>query len=739
MAGPYVYRIHPAIGIGRVGNSEEFFIGPESAAGLPQWDQPGSGGLPIDPGTGLPIRTDLNGKNLRDASGKLKRQASRFRIYRYPASGPGGYPSGQGVEVTIGSSIDGRTVTDIVWTVHVANKKANTYVLLEISEKVGQTLDGIQSYEGKLPPLRNPTYPNLYRRGERQQDPNQPRRLTDLQIDPGPRAIRGRNGKVTFAKGTTPSYGSGASIVPLPNYPVSFPSDRLPVYKPTGQDITTLGELRTDAAGRLLVAGGYGLAISRLQADGQPFPLGPNSAHPNAISPSDVNNDGWYDDTSDGPVSATLVFQDGGTERTVGAWTVTTDPSFAPQTLNVVSLWDDVYNSWITSPTLNLQPDLYQQGRYPAGATGFNPGYTASFAPASAYPPAGPTAPAGFLDDLRPIFQSVPLQRWNTNLNSNAVSGHEQVGAIGPTTSPSQAGATGLLNLVRDPFDPSEAFEGGLMPLALGDANESFLSLRETQRFFLQQWAAGKFRAAPGPTLSPGENLDRNVLLNCLGGRFSPGIDLTFVVRQPELYVTKWQGATGPGPFRVNPTPLDYSRATTASPFLREGYVPLHPFSGATGPGATGLEPGDLSKFLAIPWHTDYNSCAVHQPNPNPPSNDFLYWSWPAQRPVAVYAAKDVRRDGTLGPQRFSVRGPGTYSKVEQTVGIFQDYTDMVLSWHRIGMLVQGSAIAPSPTGPTAFIPAQYLEVGSQLADAGGNVVKPWPIHNNEPAGPTAT
>ena len=48
---------------------------------------------------------------------------------------------------------------------------------------------------------------------------------------------------------------------------------------------------------------------------------------------------------------------------------------------------------------------------------------------------------------------------------------------------------------------------------------------------------------------------------------------------------------------------------------------------------------------------------------------------------------------------------------------------------------VQGSAI----TGPTAFDPNTYLEVGSQLPDAGGNQVTTWPIQAHETAGPTVT
>jgi hypothetical protein len=57
-------RIHPAIGVARIGNSDEYFIGPE----VPHPTPPPSGGY-------------------RDATGKLKRQAALFRIYGYDAQG----------------------------------------------------------------------------------------------------------------------------------------------------------------------------------------------------------------------------------------------------------------------------------------------------------------------------------------------------------------------------------------------------------------------------------------------------------------------------------------------------------------------------------------------------------------------------------------------------------------------------------------------------------------------------
>src|SRR5262249_45869254 len=68
--------------------------------------------------------------------------------------------------------------------------------------------------------------------------------------------------------------------------------------KPSGETklkIRTLGELRSDADGRLIVIGGMG------QSDFDP--VGPETISEFA------NNDGWFDDMSDGPVQAELTIE----------------------------------------------------------------------------------------------------------------------------------------------------------------------------------------------------------------------------------------------------------------------------------------------------------------------------------------------------------------------------------------------------------------------------------------------
>lgn len=662
------YRIHPAVNIARVGNSEEYYIAPETAAGAPLAGTTGlaTGGLPIRAGTEADTITS---SDLRDANGAFKRQAARFRIFQYPDQAAETYPNGGGTEVRIGSTVEGKRVVDVVWTVHLANKKANTYVLENPNLADDQlTIEGYEN--GNLPPLRNLIAGP---------DPNDPARVRALTIDPGPRTIFGASAApVRFHQATAASFwdARAGSIATLKDYPQTFPLDSFPQLSCPLGPIDTLGELQTDAHGRLLVLGGYGKACALETNGGSPDPLG-----------DDVDNDGWFDDTSDGPVSAVLAFDDGTTQPVHGAWVVATDPGYAPQTLNLVSLWDEFFDTWVRK--LQLCPEIFESV---SGVPSFVPAYQPSFD-----------------DQVHPLFRAAAMQQWNTNLPEGAIQGHRMADALTFADGPNPY----IFKIIRDPNAPGDnGNTQGQMPLALGDSGKAFLFPTITQYFFLKQWNANLAHGGPSPALGPGEFLDKAVLVNCLGGRFSPGIDMTFVVRQPELYVETWQ-TSGGGPFRIHAKPLDYT-AAPGTPVLTGGYVPVHS-------GATGLEPGDTSKFMAVPWHTDYNSCGTHPTNSK--TNTLLYWSWPAQRPYAVYTAKDAVDGEPSRQQRFSVRGAGTESPDESAQGRYQDRLDMVLNWSRIGVILQGSSIDGG-----SYDAASYMEVESQLDDTGDTVV-PWPNH----------
>src|SRR5438477_11056231 len=98
---PGRFRIHPAIGVARLGNSTDHFVGPESPGVPANWD-------------------DSTGqfRSFRDASGRILRQGARFRVFEYPAAPGGGGATPR--EVVVGVEI-----VDIEWRVHLANKKAS--------------------------------------------------------------------------------------------------------------------------------------------------------------------------------------------------------------------------------------------------------------------------------------------------------------------------------------------------------------------------------------------------------------------------------------------------------------------------------------------------------------------------------------------------------------------------------------------------------------------------------------
>ncbi len=132
-------RIHPGIGVARVGNStSDYYIGPEMTN---------------------PAPTKFG--STRDKSGAIKRQAARFRVYGYDKNG------------NIVAEIQQSENTSIEWQVHVANKKAAWYefnAAMDIPATVQLTV-----------PLRNPDVTGGGRDA--------------LIIDPGEKKIMGINMK----------------------------------------------------------------------------------------------------------------------------------------------------------------------------------------------------------------------------------------------------------------------------------------------------------------------------------------------------------------------------------------------------------------------------------------------------------------------------------------------------------------------------------------------------------------
>jgi hypothetical protein len=301
------YRIHPAIGIARLGNSPtDFCISPEEPAALP---------LECD-AMGNPSRTpdgqsERRVTKFKDNQGRIKRQAARFRIYVYDETNPEGRP------LSIGDPISGGgnqgVLIDIQWRVHLANKKASWYRFKQLEGEHGYSPDH---------PRRNASVTADEARQR-------------LIIDPGPRMVDAHTRRqAQFDR-------DGGNL-----YATSFP----PPLKPLSID--TLGELKTDNEGRLLVLGGHGNSGSYLYND---------FAQPRIDDYA--NNDGWFDDTSDGPVTARLVMysKQVGRKRYIDveypAWVLVGYPAYVPEILDLVTMDDLIEDMSIRN--FAYRTDLY--------------------------------------------------------------------------------------------------------------------------------------------------------------------------------------------------------------------------------------------------------------------------------------------------------------------------------------------------------------------------------------------
>lgn len=572
------YKIFPSIGIARVGNSKEFYLAPEEAGGLPIKCEGG----------------EFQPSDFRDSEKKLRRQGARFRIYRYPESG------GEPQEVAIRQQIGEYKVTQIIWTVRLANKKAIWYEF--------QTKNGEQGYASNHP-LRNSNI-------------SDPQERYKLIIDPGSRTLEQANQSAYFSRTSQTQY------------PMTFPPKGL---KPDGNDIDSLGEIHTYAEGHLIVVGGFGHS-------------GSQDFKPNITDYA--NNDGWWDDTSDGPVTATVILDNGQSIEVVPAWVLVAPPAYAPQILNIVTLCDTMFD--VAVREMGYRPDIYHNSFWQQD-----------------YQPE-------FEQEIKPILDRASLFPWVTAMPPKPHTFDYKL--LGNPDSHYNSMRQYFFSQVRPPTMKNTLKSGmtgyPMMPYIAGDdaigssqKSAKYLTLTETQYFLMQQWAQGKFKNnSPEKQQDPGERLTYASLENCVGGAFSPGIEMTWISRNPKIYLE---------PFRIKPKKMESMDRLSLEMNLEEG-----------------LEPGDLTKFMALPWQADFNECSVQ------PIDDRFVWWWPAQRPNFVYLPPPQPPE--IKTEQFIDKTPpddklkneqvpwvGTdYDQNAPDYVTFADDLEMVEKWHQLGFVI---------------------------------------------------
>lgn len=420
-----------------------------------------------------------------------------------------------------------------------------------------------------------------------------------------------------------------------------------------------LGELRTDEAGRLLVLGGHGRSAS--SPTGQPL------GH-------FADNDGWFDDTSDGPVGASVTLTATGEKLEVDpSWVIVAPPDFAPTVGNVVTLLDIVEQAAADARALPAPVEV------------------------------------SFIRDILPLLRRAGANQW---VDAAAFRGHRR-----GDQDPADAAAVerrgdfsdqALLELLADPDRVGPAAEArrrvlthiraplppegtddqmalkraqdqataAFMPPLSGDGGhrregnaDRWLTVTPRQYRRLELWAEGGFAPTEPAALRVGAakpeaaeptpaDLDRAALENCVGGGFFPGIEVSRLIKEPKRYLT---GGSAGDSYR-----LDHK----------------------------GLRPGVLTERMAVPWQADFAECEG-------------FW-WPAQRPDHVVADDDYQdvvrgrpepdRPGpfidTLAlPRRAWARGIGDRPLTTFSGDLVERRRhDMVDRWTRLGFVVPRGA-----------------------------------------------
>lgn len=479
----------------------------------------------------------------RDKYGALKRQAARFRVYGYNSDG----------EIVRELVPDDKT--QIKWTVHLANKKAAWYrfiAALDIDD--AKDLECIR---------RNKDVPADLR--------------SSLIIDAGPKTITGK-------KTSGPKYQLDGGK-----------------FKKVS---VSLGELRTDAEGRLLVLGGMGKADSPTRS-----PI---------FNPADEdtfnNADGWWDDIGDGPVDAEVTV-DGEKLAVESSWVFVAPPNYAPDIIGWRTLYELLVETFVGAKLLVEPPET------------------------------------SFTYDILPILLRHQNLQWVNRGILDQHPANSDFDFYNPGVLARLSGKRNdeLRKSVYEKFRGPELYDAKekLWPVQYGDSYGTFtdsrtvhFTLPNLQKKHLDRWVKGEFiddwreKRKPRTDLSAiplaeqPAMLDRAALHYCLADAFHPGCEVTWPMRHATLYKT---------PIRKNPNGYEsYFRINRRGP-REDEWDPGEKLTWAKAQRAGGplyaQGPGDLTKWMAVPWHGDTAFCrSGYEPKVDP----FLPTFWPARVPNQV-------------------------------------------------------------------------------------------------------
>ncbi len=476
----------------------------------------------------------------RDKTGALKRQAAEFRIYGLNADGKAVK------ELTMDEA-------DITWHSQLANQKSSWY-------QFQIALDIPEMYDKDIPPslLRN----------------------IDVK-DRDKLKIIGKKRKISKPNESKGNKFKGKFF-------------NKAVY---------LGEMRTDAKGRLIMLGGHGESEN---LDGN-------------IAVTFANNEGWHDDMSDGPVTAEVNYK-GQTLEVDPAWVICAPPDYAPMQKSVRTMWDLMRSVAVESKMMKA-----------------------------------PEKPS-FSKDILPIFERMTNLQW-VNAGFAAAFGwggqfnYTSLEWVQKLNDPSDANIEMRRTISNNfrRFDKSGAEAPQLWPWMYGDAISiptrgsvrQHSTLSKLQLAFLDQWVEGEFIAdfsgvKPSkpksiddyPVEEQPDMLTKAAMDFCLADAFHPGCEMTWPMRTSGMYMA---------PFRLKHAPKEpktdyYYYGST----MDQGVLGM-----TSGPLLGGQIAGGVTRWMAVPWQTDTASCRDGYTTDYDP---YLPTFWPARVPNNVLAEEQYNQ-----------------------------------------------------------------------------------------------
>jgi hypothetical protein len=282
-----------------------------------------------------------------------------------------------------------------------------------------------------------------------------------------------------------------------------------------------------------------------------------------------------------------------------------------------------------------------------------------------------------------------------------------------------------------------------LMPLLCGDnplTNEvvtKFLRLTDYQLFILKQWAEGQFINEmeegwvdpktypvffPYPATSPrnGRELDRGVLSNVLGGAFCPGSELNWIIRNPSIYWVPYQikADRSLSDFLQSAAQANQNQQPTS--VIEELSFSVDSTLSHDNDFSVGLQPGDLTKYMAVPWQADFNECTTNTINItyadwntiNPGSDndqrlkrEEKLWDtlwWPAHRPLQSNELTGFDNGQPVTTWTTWSRG------IQQT---YAGDLKMVEDWWKLGFIIRNPYLPNIDTTPSTGPDNRYYSI----------------------------